>query len=133
MGDLTEKQEAFARAYVETGNASEAYRQVCAGENTKPETIWPAASRMLSDCKVLARVDEIRAEAAREAGYTVQQAALEYEEARVLAMAGTNDAKPSAAAAVAAVTGKAKLFGLVTDKSENKTTVEVQSITRKVV
>ena len=36
---LTAKQEAFARAYVETGNASEAYRRAYNAENMKQESI----------------------------------------------------------------------------------------------
>ncbi|MGU9998175.1 terminase small subunit, partial [Bordetella avium] len=36
---LTPKQEAFALAYVETGNASEAYRRAYSAERMKPETV----------------------------------------------------------------------------------------------
>lgn len=36
---LTQKQEAFALAYFETGNASEAYRRAYNAENMKPESI----------------------------------------------------------------------------------------------
>ena len=37
---LTPKQEAFARAYIETSNASEAYRQSYSASRMKDETIW---------------------------------------------------------------------------------------------
>ena len=41
---LTIKQEAFARAYVETGNASEAYRLAYDAARMKPEVIAVKAS-----------------------------------------------------------------------------------------
>jgi hypothetical protein len=45
---LTVKQEHFARTFVETGNASEAYRRAYdVGEDTKPKTIWECASKLL--------------------------------------------------------------------------------------
>ena len=36
---MTPKQEQFARLDVETGNASEAYRQAYNADNMKPETV----------------------------------------------------------------------------------------------
>lgn len=69
MSDLTAKQEAFCLAYVETGNASEAYRRAYdVASDSKPETVWQSSSRLLADPKVAARVDEIMADAAGAAG-----------------------------------------------------------------
>jgi len=110
--ELTVKQEAFVQAYIDTGSASAAYRQaydVSAG--TKPETVWQAASRLLTDRKVAARVDEMLQLAEGQTLFAVEQALSEFEEARQLAM---NNGQPSAA--VAAITGKAKLFGMMADK-----------------
>jgi len=57
---LTPKQEAFARAYVDCGNLSEAYRRSYdVGEDTKPETVWEAASRLGAQADVAARVAEL--------------------------------------------------------------------------
>lgn len=71
MAGLTPKQEAFCLVYVETGNASEAYRQTHdVGEDTKPESIWQAASRVLSDVKVQSRVQALQQIAAERAGIT---------------------------------------------------------------
>lgn len=71
---LTQKQEAFCLAYVETGNASEAYRRSYdVGEDTKPESIWVNASKLMSDAKVLQRVDELRAKAAARAEITQER------------------------------------------------------------
>lgn len=113
MPDLTPKQEAFALAYVECGNASEAYRRSYdVGPETKPETIWPAASRILADSKVRARVAELQEEARALALVSVGTLTQELEEARLKAM----DEGKGASAAVSAVMGKAKLHGLLIDK-----------------
>ena len=58
---LTMKQEAFALAYVETGNASEAYRRAYnVKPTTKPENIHCNASQLLSDTRVAQRVAELQ-------------------------------------------------------------------------
>ncbi|BCH12134.1 hypothetical protein GCM10007881_27110 [Mesorhizobium huakuii] len=47
MADLTPQQDAFCLAYIETGNASQAYRTAFdVGENTMPATLWSEASRL---------------------------------------------------------------------------------------
>lgn len=63
-GKLTPKQEAFARAYVETGNASEAYRRVYGGDDAKDETVHPAASKLLKSYKVSTRVAQLQTDLA---------------------------------------------------------------------
>jgi phage terminase small subunit len=113
---LTGKQEAFARAYVEIGNASEAYRKIYTVKpDTKPETVWANASRVLADSKVAARVAELQEAAKQLTLVSVESLTLELEEARRLAMAD----EKGASAAVAAVMGKAKLHGLLIDKNEH--------------
>lgn len=108
MAGLTPKQEAFALAYIETGNAAEAYRRAYdVKAQTQHATIYVAASRLLDDPKIALRVDELRNRAVNRVLYTVEQAFAEYEDARQLAL---QEANPSAA--VSAVTGKVKLFGL---------------------
>ena len=58
---LTFKQEKFCKYYVDTeGNASEAYRMSYDASKMKPETIWSAASRLLANSKVSARISEIK-------------------------------------------------------------------------
>lgn len=109
---LTVKQEFFVQVYIESGSASEAYRQAYdVSATTKPETVWQAASRLLADRKVAARVAEMHKLAEGQTLFAVEQALSEFEEARQLAM---DNGQPSAA--VAAITGKAKLFGMMTDK-----------------
>ena len=64
---LTFKQEKFCKYYVDTeGNASEAYRMSYNTANMKPETIWSAASRLLANSKVSTRINEIKAQRAKE-------------------------------------------------------------------
>jgi hypothetical protein len=112
---LTPKQEAFALAYVETANASEAYRRACnVRPDTKPESIWQSSCRMLADEGVAERVMELQAEARERLMVTVEGLTDELEQARILAM---SDEK-GASAAVSAIMGKAKLHGLLIDKKE---------------
>jgi phage terminase small subunit len=113
---LTPKQEAFALAYVETGNASEAYRRSYSAGNMKPAVIAVKASELLANGKVAVRVAEIQAEAAERNAMTVDDLLRELEEARV---AASSSEKPQAAAMVAATMGKAKLLGFLTDKVEH--------------
>lgn len=64
---LTFKQEKFCKYHVDTeGNASEAYRMSYNTSNMKPETIWSAASRLLANSKVSTRINEIKAQRAKE-------------------------------------------------------------------
>ena len=107
MATLTNKQEAFCQKYVETGNASEAYRQAY-GTTAKPSTVMPKASRLLASGKIGARVAELRESIVQKVhGVTVATLIAELEEARQV---GRN--KEQAAAMVAATLGKAKLAGL---------------------
>jgi phage terminase small subunit len=119
-GSLTPKQEAFARAYVETGNASEAYRRSYNAENCKPNVIWVKASEVLSDGNVAVRVAELQAAASERALVSVLSLTQELEEARALAM---QEGQPSAA--VSASMGKAKLHGLLTDNVNLKGSLAV--------
>ena len=59
---MTPKQEAFCLAYVETGNASEAYRRAYDAARMKPGTVNRKAKELLDNGKITARVDELRSE-----------------------------------------------------------------------
>lgn len=58
---MTPKQEKFAQLYVETGNASEAYRQAY-NSKAKPDSVYVNASKLLSVAKVSLRVRELQDE-----------------------------------------------------------------------
>jgi len=126
---LTIKQEAFALAYVETGNASEAYRRSYNAENMKPAVIAVKASELLANGNVAVRVAALQASHVERHEITVSDLIRELEEARV---AASTSEKPQAAAMVAATMGKAKLLGLVTDRQElsGKDGGPVETVTR---
>lgn len=71
---LTPKQEAFALAYVQLGNASEAYRQVYNAQNMKPASVNRKAKELLDHGKISARVAEVMAAAVSSVVLTRQQA-----------------------------------------------------------
>ena len=106
---LTIKQEAFARAYVETGNASEAYRRAYNAENTKQEIVAVRACELLAHSKVSVMVQKLKDQAAERHAVTVDSLVNELEEARIAALTAES---PQSAAAVSATMGKAKLMGL---------------------
>lgn len=58
---LTQKQENFCLKYVETGNASEAYRFAYNAEKMKPETVNSKAYLLLQKDEIRARVEELKA------------------------------------------------------------------------
>ena len=72
MSDLTQKQEAFCLSYVETGNASEAYRAAYDTSNMKPETVNRKAKEMMDNGKIAARIEELRGPALEKANVTVE-------------------------------------------------------------
>ena len=108
------KHERFAQEIAKGKTQSEAY--VLAGY--KPSVA--NASTLRTNQKVGARIAEIQGRAAVRAEMTVADIIKELEEARQAALqAGT----PQSGAAVTASMGKAKLLGLVVDKSEQTHTV----------
>jgi hypothetical protein len=61
MNKLTPKQNKFAEEYVNTGNASEAYRRAYdVGADTKLETIATKASHLLAQYNISTRVQELK-------------------------------------------------------------------------
>lgn len=103
---LTPKQEKFCLQYVELGNASDAYRSAYDCENMRQETINRNAFALLENNKIAARLDDLRAEAAKRNEVTVDSLMAELEEARQLALQMANPA-----AMVSATMGKAKITG----------------------
>lgn len=62
VNGLTPKQEGFCTAYIETGNASEAYRLHYDASAMNANTIGRAAHELLKNPKVAERIEELRAE-----------------------------------------------------------------------
>jgi phage terminase small subunit len=112
---LTPKQEAFVLAYIETGNASEAYRRAYPkSQHWKPEAVHVKASELLTNGKVMVRVEALRQKHAERHEVTVDSLVDELEEARSLARK-----TEAPAAMVAATMGKAKITGHIIDKNEH--------------
>lgn len=63
MATLTPKQEAFVAAYLETGNASEAYRRAYDTSKMKPESVNRLAKQLMDHVKISSTVAEHRREA----------------------------------------------------------------------
>lgn len=106
---LTDKQEKFCRAFIETGNKSEAYRQAYNASKMKPESINRKAVEVMENVNVSARVDQLKAEHAERHKITVDDLIKELEEARSIALEAET---PQSSAAISATMGKAKLLGL---------------------
>ncbi len=105
---LTEKQEAFTLAFLETGNAAEAYRRAYdVAPDAKDGWLYVEACQLLDNPKIALRLKELRDQAERLSIFNLSSAMDEFEEARKLAASVNNPA-----AMVAATTGKVKLFGL---------------------
>lgn len=108
---LTLKQEAFAKAYIETGNASEAYRRAYnVSSGTKPNTVEKRACELLKHGKVAGRIADLQSAHQKRHDITVDSLTLMLMEDRVLARQ-----EGEANAAINAVLAIAKLHGLVID------------------
>ena len=59
---LTVKQENFCNYYIESGNASDAYRRAYSCDKMKPESINRKATDMLCKVTIAARIKELQAE-----------------------------------------------------------------------
>lgn len=60
MRNLTPKQESFCNYYVESGNASEAYRRSYSCDRMKDTTIHVKASELLNNGKIAVRIRELQ-------------------------------------------------------------------------
>lgn len=108
---LTPKQEKFCLVYIETGNASEAYRQSYNIGKMKPESINRAAKQLLDNAKIATRLKELQAPAVEKAQITLESHLDELKELRDLAKADQKWAS-----AIQAETNRGKAAGLYTEK-----------------
>ena len=114
VNKLTLKQEAFAMAYVESGNASKAYKTVYnVNDNASDNSINVEASKLRHTPKITLRIRELQELAQVRHSITIHTLTDELEKARKTAQEAGQ-----ASAMVAATMGKAKLHGLLTDKAE---------------
>lgn len=112
---VTEQQEKFCRVFVETGNASEAYRQAYNAKNMGANTIAVKASNLLDKDNITVRLQQLREVHQKRHAITVDTLLEKLNRVYDAAMdTGTNDSpRPAqAAAATGAVMAQAKLLGL---------------------
>lgn len=113
---LTQKQEAFCLAYIETGNASDAYRRAYSADKMKPETVNRKAKALIDDGKITARLEDLRrpvVEAAR--------MSLESHLARLDALSRKAENAGQYGAAIAAETNRGRAAGFYTEKVDHTT------------
>lgn len=120
---LTGKQEAFCIAYIETGNASEAYRQAYNAGKMKPETINRTAKELVDNPKIAARLQELRAPAVEKAQITLEQHLADLRRLRDLA-----EASEKYGPAVTAEMARGKAAGLYVDKVEHSGKVSLEGL-----
>lgn len=113
--------------YVETGNASEAYRQSYNCSNMKPESINNKAYELLKNVVITARLDELRGEHAKRHNLTIDDLITELEEARKAALSAM---VVQSSASVAATMSKAKLLGFLDKKEEDKSSDLVETLNK---
>jgi len=111
---LTPKQEAFCLAYLETGNASEAYRRAYDCKNSKPESVNRLAKAQLDNVKIASRIEELRAPVRERAQLTLESHLARLDE---LSRKAEEDGQFSAA--ITAETNRGKASGLYTEKIDH--------------
>ena len=115
MTKLTQKQEQFAQAIASGMSQSDAYRAAYnVRKDTKPETINQAASRIMADGNIRARVAELRKPVVESVQMTL---ASHLERLRELSLRAEEDGQFAAAVKAEELRGKAS--GLYTDKIDH--------------
>ena len=109
MAGLTPRMEGFCQDYVQTGNATKAYKLNYTTENMKPDVVNVKASQLLAHAKISVRIKELQEEIKMQHDITIESLLRELEEARTVALTCET---PQTSAAVSATMGKAKLTGL---------------------
>lgn len=113
---LTAKQEAFCLAYIETNNASEAYRRSYDASKMKDGTIHQTASRLLADVDVTARLEQLRAPVRERAKITLES---HLERLNHLSLMAEQAEQYSAA--IKAEESRGKVAGLYVEKIDHTT------------
>lgn len=112
---LTLKQENFCLKYIETGNASEAYRHAYDTSRMNPDSVNRKAKEVMDNVKIAARIADLRKPFIEKHEVTVDSLIKELEEAREAALKAET---VQSSAAVSATMGKAKLLGFGVEKLE---------------
>lgn len=121
MVGLTPKQEAFAHHYVQTGNASEAYRASYDSSRMKMESVHRKAHDLVQNVKVASRVQELQAAQLRDVDVTATDIAR-------VAWQIANEGKANHGARVSALALLAKRHHEFSDKHEISSDVRLQAM-----
>ena len=113
---LTSKQENFCHAFIELGNASDAYRACYDIGEMKPATINRSAKELIDNPKITARIEELRAPVVERVRITLESHLDEMQRLKDLALQ-----KDNINAALTAEMGRANAAGLYVTKVESKT------------
>jgi len=108
---LTEKQERFCAAYLETGNATEAYRRAYGAEKMAPATVHRKAKVLIDNVKIRLRLAELRAPVVMAAQITLEQHLLDLKRLRDVA-----EKAADYGAAIRAEIARGKAAGLYVEK-----------------
>ena len=114
---LTQKQEDFALAYIETGNAGEAYKRAYNTKTTNTNVINVEGCRVLANPKISLRVAELRAKAATVATVTLAGHLADLKELRDQAIEARQFGP-----AIAAEVARGKAAGVHVEKTESTVT-----------
>ena len=109
---LSIKQENFCLAYIETGNASEAYRRSFNAENMKPATITKRASEFINRGDIAGRIKELRKSITDAAKFSLEEHLIELKKLRDGAFVARQFS-----AAIAAEVNRGKVSGYYTQQS----------------
>ena len=112
---LTLKQHKFCLKYVESGNASLAYREVYDCSGSKPSTVSRKAKELLDNGKITATINELSNMHQQRHQITIDSFSNQLDEDRDFARQNGHSA-----ATVSATMGKARLFGLLRDRSATR-------------
>lgn len=118
---LTAKKEAFCLAYIETNNASEAYRRAYDASKMKDGTVHQTASRLLADVDVTARLEQLRAPVRDRAQITLES---HLERLNHLSLMAEQAEQYSAA--IKAEESRGKVAGLYVEKIEHSGTQTIK-------
>ena len=111
--NLTPKQEHFAQHVASGKTQADAYRSAFNTAKMKPETVQQAASRLMANSKVSARVDELRKPIAEKAQITLESHLKDLMMLRNIAVK-----KDQISAAISAEIARGKAAGVHIEKTE---------------
>jgi len=128
---LTVKQENFCLAYMETGNASEAYRRAYNADAMKAETVNKRASELMTNGAITGRIEVLRGKVEAKALLTIER--LTNDLLRIAKKGEDLAEAPGLSVARASLMDAAKLNGLVVDKKDHSSSDGTMTPSRIVI